>query len=211
MTLSRKIGVFVIILIIIVIATILLAPVLSNKYDYISPTGEKFTFTKNYAGNVQIHVLTAYVTYLNDDKKYIPKYIPFRYGPKSLENIPVESGINNKLLNKKFIYITRDPNVTSEITLASIEIAKVIGTADYGVFKIPTKGAITRPISNVNPDDIPIITCGDADKETGVILLSIGSENSIYSAGECVVVESKNNSEIIKVADRLVYNLLGVM
>ena len=207
---SRRIGILVIILIIIAIALMLIIPTLNPKYIYTNDNGESFEFVKSPVGDLTMHVLTTYVTYKGDISDY--QYtIPLRNGPKSLEDISVVKGINPVILNKKYVYITLNPDRNSQAVLASIEIAKVIGTADYGVFKIPTKGAFTHPVNNTNSTETPIITCKNANKDIGVIELRLGNENKIYSNKECVILEAKDEESLIRVADRFVYNLLGVM
>ncbi len=207
---SKKIGIMLIILIFMIIAFILIVPSLSNTYIYTNPSGEKFTFTKTKLGDLTLHTLTTYVTYKGDTKNY--QYsIPLRYGPESLDGIFVKKGINDLILNKEYLYLTLDPNLNSKALIANVDIAKVTGTADYSVFKIPTQGALTSPANNSNSTLTPIITCKNADKKIGVIWLNIGSENKIYNVGECVVVQGTDYDNLIKVADRLVYNLLGVM
>ncbi len=207
---ARRVGIIVIIFILIAILLVILIPNFSNTYTYTGSSGEKFTFTKARVGDLTMHVLTTYTKYKNDNKNY-QQVIPLRYGPKELENIKADKNINDKILNKKYIYITLNPNMTGDALLASIDIAKVTGTADYSVFKIPTQGALVHPTNNSNASETPIITCNNANKDIGVIRMYIGKENRIASLKECVVVEAINDKDLIKVADRLVYNLLGVM
>src|SRR3989344_4791822 len=132
MNLKKNVGIFLIVLLLITILLILLIPSLSNTYTYTSPYGEEFTFYKYRVGDLTLHTLTAYASYKGDEQNY--KYvIPLGYDPKSLEDIPVEKGINNKILDKKYLYLTLDPNLNSKALLATIDIAKVTGTADYSV------------------------------------------------------------------------------
>src|SRR3989344_3588858 len=207
---SRRIGILVIILIIIAISLMLILPILNLKYTYTNEAGESFEFVKSPIGDITMHVLTTYVTYRGDISDY--QYtIPLRNGPKSLEDISVVKGINPVILNKKYVYITLNPDHNSQAVLASIEIAKVIGTADYGIFKIPTKVAFSYPVNNTNSTETPIITCKNANAEIGVIELRLGNENKIYSSKECVILEAKDEESLIRVADRFVYNLLDVL
>ena len=212
MNVQKRIGILVIVLIFVVIILLWLIPALSNTYTYTNPSGEKFTFTKSRIGDLTMHTLTAYATYRDDNTKKNYQYaIPLRNGPKSLENIQVQKNINNKILNKKYIYITLDPNLKGEAVIASIEIAKVLGESDYGVFKIPTQGALTYATNKTNSTQVPIINCNNANKDIGVIWLKLSKENKIYSNKECVILEAIDYKNLIMEADRLVYNLLGIM
>ena len=210
MNISKRIGIIIIFLIIITIALIILIPSLSSTYTYTSPSGEKFTFTKSNVGDLTLHTLTTYVTYKGDNQNH--QYaIPLRYGPKSLEDIYVQKEINNLILNKEYLYLTLDPNYNSKALLANIDIAKVTGTADYSVFKIPTQGALIYPANNSNSTLTPIITCNNVNDKIGVIWLKLGDEDKVYSSKGCVIVQGKDYDRLIQSADRLVYNLLGVM
>ena len=213
MNLNKKVGVIVIILIIIAIAIILVAPMFSNSYTYTSPSGEKFEFTRYSSGGSTTHVLTTFVSYKGDANNY-EHTLPFRYGPKQLEDISVNDNVNANILNKKYIYITLNPEYSGKSILATIDLAKVLGTADYGVFKIPTEGALTYSTVNQtnSTDTTPIITCNDVTKDVGVIWLLIGKENRAYTNVQgCVIIEAVDDENLIKVADRVVYDLLGVM
>ena len=210
MNIKKRAGILVIILILITITLIFLIPSISNKYTYTNPNGERFTFYKSRVGDTLMHTLSAYANY-KDNKENYEYAIALRNSPKSLEDIQVQQGIKNKILNKKYIYITLDPEFKGEAVLASIEIAKVLGQANYGIFKIPTQGALLYSLNKTNSTNTPVITCNNANKEIGVIWLNLGKENKIYSSRECVIVEAVDYKNLIKVADRLVYDLLDVM
>ena len=213
MNIPKNIGILAIVLILITLGLIIFIPLLSNTYTYASPSGEKFTFYKSQVQGITTHTVETYAKYKDDSNNY--RYvIPLRTGPKEVEEFTVDKNINNYLLNKKYIYITMDPKYSSKAILASLDIAKVLGTADYSVFKIPTEGALTYSITNATNStfqNTPIITCNDANKDVGVIWFNIDNENKIYSNKGCVVIEAVDEDTLIKLADRLVYSLLGVM
>jgi len=115
--------------------------------------------------------------------------------------------VKTKILDKDGVYITLDPYGSSKSVLAAIEINRVLGTNDYGVFKIPTQSATYKPTNTT----FPYITCTDATKQIGVIYLLVENKTRIASLGECVVVEGKDYDDLIKAADKLTLHLLGVM
>ena len=207
---EKKLSAIFYILIFVTVAMIAFAaisfkkPILSDRYIYTSPSGEQFEFFRSNLGEITQHVLTAYVV---DDAGKHQYDVPFINDPYSLEDIPVTDNIKNKLLNKQGIYVTIDPNANSKAVLAAVEITRVIGTNDYGVFKIPTQAAV---ISQTNTS-YPVITCNNANLQTGVIYLKVEDETKIYSSNECVIVEGKDYDELIKAADKLTLHLLGVM
>jgi len=213
MNIPKNIGILVIVLILITISLIIFIPLLSNTYIYTSPSGEKFTFYKSQVEGLTTHTVETYADYKDNPTKY--RYIiPLRTGPKEVEKFIVDKNINNYLLNKKYIYIAMDPEYSSKAVLASLDLAKVLGTAEYSVFKIPTEGALTYSISNATNStfqNIPIITCNNVNNDIGVIWFNIDNENKIYSNKGCVIIEAVDEDILIKLADRLVYSLLGIM
>ena len=208
---EKKLGILFYVLIFVTIALIVFAiisfkkPVLSNKYVYTSPSGEQFEFYKYKIENITQHILTIYRVDQQGGKHQVD--IPFINDPSSLENIPIGKEVKNNILTKKGRFVTLDPYGESKSVLAAIEITRVIGTNDYGVFKIPTQSATIIQTNTT----FPVKTCGDATKDVGVIYLAIGNQTQIFSYKNCVVVEGKNYDDLIKSADKLTMHLLGVM
>src|SRR3989344_2594678 len=186
-----------------------------STYTYDGATGQ-FSFDIIENNGLKQHVVRVYV--FEDDRKEHEKVIPLRYGPKEMDDITVEKDIDNLVLLdlskedtlKNLIYITQDPKLVEESQrdsiVASLEIMKVVGDYSFGVYKIPIQMAYTSKGST----NLPIITCKDTDNGKGVILLKYGGANRIYSEEGCVILEATTSEDIIKVADRLVLDLLGV-
>ena len=183
----------------------------SNTYSYEGRNGEIFTFKITKTGNITQHVIKVVIIGTNSEK-----LIPLDYGPKDLEDIPIEANIDQKVLGtsvaKNFIYITQDPKLPNQTNIDSFiavqDIAKVTGTAPYSVFQIPTRAAYTYDDNSSKFAEF--IDCRYANSKIGVILLKLGKENRIYSQDDCVVVEAKNGQDLRKTADKLIYVLLGV-
>ena len=195
-----------IIFIIIFGATFYFLDATDNKYNYKNKeTGQKFSFTKDkFNDDLTLHVLTAYSIYQGIGHKYD---VSFRNSPEELEGLFVEDDVKNKVLSKKQLYITLDPDLKGKAVVASVELGRIIGTADWGVFKIPTQVGTTEKTDTT----YPVITCRDSSARTGVILLRLGNTTSVTSDKECVIVEGTDYDNLIKAADRLAYNLLGVL
>lgn len=134
-----------------------------------------------------------------------PYLINSRYDPRELSKIEIENGVKNKILSKKELFITMDSKASAVSVLAATEISKITGNA-Y-LYNIPTHGALNAPVEGKN---ITIKTCEDAGMEIGIIYLKKGSNNKIYSNGECVILESTDENGLVKVADRLMLGVLGV-
>ncbi|MEK6834979.1 MAG: hypothetical protein AABX61_01815, partial [Nanoarchaeota archaeon] len=179
-------------------------PILNNNYIYTSPSGEQFQFFKSKIGNITQHIVTVSTFNKEGEHKYD---IPIMNDPYSLEKITLIKDVKNKILTKNTVFVTVDPYSDSKSVLAAVEITRVIGTNDYGVFKIPTKAATYKQTNTT----FPYITCKDATKQTGVIYLFVGNETRVVPYGECVIVEGKDYDDLIKAADKLTLHLLGVM
>ncbi len=183
-----------------------------NKYIYQGRT-DNFTFQVVQYPDFKAQMLYLYVTQNN---KFTLKQLPFDYTPYELSSYSIENGIENKILGttnmKKTLYITQDLDLADKTSsysmLASAEIAKVTGIADYSVFMMNTNSAFTSNNGNLSPGSI--VTCDSANSKIAVIYLKLGDGDKIYSDGECVIVQSKNPKDIKKLATALIYRLVGV-
>ena len=207
---GKRLNIIIYILIIVLIILVVFVVInrqsglLTNKYTYTNPKGEDFTFAKTKVENITMHILTAYV----EDENGLHQYtVSFRNNPYDLEDIYLEPNIKNKILNKKGIFMTLNPNLRSEAVVAAVEISRIIGTNDYGVFKIPTQSATTMSTNTT----FPVRNCKDATQDIGVILLGIGNYTRVFSNKECTVVEGDSYENLIRAADRLALHLLNVM
>ena len=164
-------------------------------------------------GGVTSQVIRVFV---NNKDEY---YYPLRYGPQEVASLQSDENLKETLLGKsgnfkKTLYITQDPDLAnqtdSQSILSVVEINRVTGTADYGVFKIPTLTAITRETERSKELALPFVTCANVTSSVGVLWLKLGDANRVYSDQGCVIIEAKNGEDILKLSDRFVYTLLGV-
>jgi hypothetical protein len=140
--------------------------------------------------------------------------IPFYYHPSQLEDIMVEENIAAKVFKPttEMILITLDPDSGSIPGQAGVQISRLTGER-FGVYKIPTFGAITRMDETVNETNqtIRIATCNAASDTISVIYIKIGKNNIIHSDGECVILEGATAEDTVRVAERFDYEILGIM
>jgi len=145
-----------------------------------------------------------------------PYWIPFYYHPSDLEDIPVDPNLRSKFFeiaeNNGIIFITLDPDAgNNTIVIAGVEISKITGTR-YDLLNVPTKSAFIRPPTSASADTgTPIVTCNHANNKTLVIWLTISHSNIAYSYDYCVRLEATDYENMIRVADRTMYHLLGIM
>lgn len=134
-----------------------------------------------------------------------PYLVNTRYDPRELAEIDVEEGIKESILSKKELFITMDSEASAISVLAATEISKVTG--NVYMYNIPTYGALDAPVEGKN---VTVMTCNDAVGSIGVIYLKEGEESKVYSEDECVIIEGTNEQDLVKVANRLMLETLGV-
>jgi len=135
-----------------------------------------------------------------------PYYIYTRFSPEQTENFYFEKNLTSKVLGKSEVIVTLDPlqNLTGETTIAALEIDKFID--NKYLFNTPVNSAFTRPYQNYT-----VKTCEDATNETAIIVLSLGPETRAFSDGECVILQGATQSDIVGLADGLVFRMLGIV
>lgn len=145
-----------------------------------------------------------------------PYWIPFYYHPSELEDIPVEPGLRDKFFeirdNNGSIFITLDPDSEdNRIVIAGVEISRITG-GRYDLLNVPTSSAFIKPPKDsVTETGTPIITCMHSNNKTMVIWLTLSDKNIAYSYDYCIILEALTYEEMIRVADRAMYHLLGIM
>jgi len=140
------------------------------------------------------------------DNNTNPYYIYTRSSPQDVEKLDYEYNISSKVLGKNEVYVTIDPfaNLTGETTLAALEIDKFID--NRYLFNKPVNSAFTLPYQNYT-----VKTCDDATNETAVIYLTLGTETKAYSQGECVVLQGLTQTDIVRLADGLMFKMLRII
>jgi len=148
----------------------------------------------------------TYITLYVGVEEY-PYAIALRNDPLSLEDIPVEGTVHTRIYGDEGIYVTVNPlaNLSSKVTVAALEIDKIIDN-EY-LYNIPVLSAMTLE----NEDGFPVVSCYDATDAVTVILLTLGSETIVYTDEYCIVIVGTTEDEIIRAADRFLYELLGIM
>lgn len=135
-----------------------------------------------------------------------PYYVYTRSSPQEDEKLDYEYNISSKVLGKPEVYVTIDPfeNLTGETTLAALEIDKFID--NQYLFNTPVYSAFTVPYQNYT-----VKTCDDATNDTAVIFLTLGPETKAYSQGECVILQGMTQTDIVKLADGLMFKMLRII
>lgn len=134
----------------------------------------------------------------------VPFFADLRNNPKDLEDIEYEPYVKNYIIGKKDVYITMDKNSTGISVIAYTSIKQFLGNPS--LWGINSTGTFTEKVGNYL-----MKTCEDTSETEGIVKFQIGEENRIYSEDECVILEYKNEDELIRVAERFDLILLGVL
>lgn len=145
--------------------------------------------------------------FVNNDPN--PKYVYTRHEPEEMMGLKINPKVIQDITAKKEAYIIINPNaeLTGKTTIAALEIDKFLDNPN--LFNIPTKSAFTE-IYEESPDYL-IKTCEDVDEDTAIIWLKLGEETVIKSENGCVILEGQTEEDIIKIADGLVFYLMGMI
>ena len=145
---------------------------------------------------------------LNVEKENVRSvyYSNIRYDPKELGIINVGGDVKDKILKANEIFIAMNPNAnyTGKVTAAGLEIKKFI--SNPFLWNKTASAAFTEKFKDMG---FKIKRCEDSNETTTVILLKTGDNDKVYY-DKCVIVQGKDEEGMIRSADRLVLNLLGV-
>ena len=127
----------------------------------------------------------------------------FTYLPDEVSFINASAGAIDRLKNVVQIDSTSEFNDTlaEPIALAQFQM----GTALFN-FNIFVRSGFTSEHQN-----FPVITCGDATQFVPVIYFRESNATNVHIEGNCVIAEAANAADAIRLKDRLVYGILGVI
>ena len=128
----------------------------------------------------------------------------FSFLPTDVENIEIKNDFSAVLSGKYEIDATSEVNSTGKEAIALAEHQMGLTLGAYNIFL--RNGFIAN-----NSFNFPIITCSNASQYTPVIYFRYSNSTSISVQNNCVIAEAPSSTEFIRVKDRLLYGILGVM
>ena len=138
----------------------------------------------------------------------------FRSLPEDLEDIKLEKGLGVPLLIpgtnvvKEKIYLSVDPNFSGDEVLASLWLpSQIFGRNSASVFKMDVNNAFS---GDYEGNDHPIKNCNDVTNSTAVVEFREG-ESKIQVEDNCIVVYGQNETDLTRLSEKLVYNLLEIV
>jgi len=197
----------------ILVATIMVVAIFYIRQTYFGPVFEYkgYKVLKNQpAGFTEpIYVLRAPIRIYGSTELH---FVNLYNDPRGLEDIEVEPTTRVVLLDPKpdQVYITFDPDMENKghIALASTEIARALGT--NGIFRMRVNGAITKSVEGL---ESRVFTCDDSSETQLIVELRYAEETKVFvdeHFWRCIVVQGKDEVELLRASDKVVLALLGL-
>ena len=128
----------------------------------------------------------------------------FSFLPNELRGINSSYDLSQKFQNKFEIDVTYDLNSTYKESIALAQHQMGLTLAAYDVF-------VRNGFTANNSFNLPVITCDDATANVPVVYFRHGNSTRITSENDCIIAEALTNTDFIKVKDRILYGILGVI
>lgn len=128
----------------------------------------------------------------------------FSFLPGEVENINMPYDVSQRLQNKFEIDATYDLNSTYKESIALAQHQMSLTLATYNIF-------VRKGFTANNTFSLPIITCRDSTLNVPVVYFRHGNATNINLNNSCIVAEASSNADFIRIKDRLLYGMLGVM
>lgn len=127
--------------------------------------------------------------------------------PEYLEDIPVDERAIDILNNTRFVWFTYDPKQAIVADIAGVELTMINTFESW--FEIYSNHGMTTE----NDYNISVITCRNATPTQPVIeFRETQNTTGIRLEGPgCIVMEADYGNNMIRLKDRVLYSMLGVM
>ena len=156
----------------------------TNKFKY---KKMKFTRTEN-----------GWSTLINNQR------LSFTYFPTEVEQIELNPEILTAISNKPEVDTTSELNDTfsEEIALAQYDMALALNKMNI---------YLRQGFTTNNSFNTPIITCEGSTQAVPVIYFKQSNQTKISLENDCIIAGARNNIDILRIKDRLLYSILGVI
>lgn len=170
--------------------------------------GTSFSFVFfgfNSQGDVIRYKGIKFVKYLDRwEAKVNGRLAAFTFLPTEVQDINYSLDLTNKLKYKFEVDVTSDLNSTHKESIALAQHQMGLTLAQYNIF-------VRKGFTTNNNFNLPVITCDDATSAVPVVYFRQGNSTNIQLDGNCIVAEANTGFDFVKVKDRLLYEMLGVL
>lgn len=127
----------------------------------------------------------------------------FSFLPDEVKDIRSTENLAARLQNKLEIDATYDLNSTNKEAIALAQHQLGLTLNSYNIY-------VRKGFTANNTFNLPIITCNDSTANVPVIYFRHGNSTEINGNG-CIIAEARSNADFIRVKDRILYAILGVL
>lgn len=127
----------------------------------------------------------------------------FTFLPGEVQNIRMPQETAIKLKNRFEIDVTYDLNSTYREAIALAQHQIGLSLNAYNIY-------VRKGFTSNNTFNLPVITCSNSTAKVPVIYFRYGNSTEIHEDG-CIVAEASSNAGFIRVKDRILYGILGVL
>lgn len=137
------------------------------------------------------------------------------YGPEELELVSVPLNVVNNVYSKKALFLSLNssldnvPTAAANAAIGAIEVGKIVGTKN-NILNKQTMTTVTDSVASGINSSLSA-TCLNASNVVGVIQFELSNTTQVIGDKNCLVVQGSSPTDIIKAADRLVFEILGIM
>ena len=133
------------------------------------------------------------------------KEAPFSFLPNEVENIGLPENAASRLQNKFEIDATYDLNSSHKEVIALAQHQMGMTLNAYGIY-------VRKGFTSNSTFNLPIITCNDASANVPVVYFRQGGNaTNIRLEDNCIIAEASKDADFIRMKDRLLYGMLGVI
>ena len=152
---------------------------------------------------VLILILVAGYFLFIEDKK-----IQFNFHPLDIEFISFDADEVTMLRDAQVIMITSDPDNPFQSAISFLEYELESKLMLFN--RVVTHG--TSEDNNLSASAaLQQITCDTATEKSPVIYLKKGNGTGVTTQDNCMIITVKNEYDVVKVKDALIYRILGVI
>jgi hypothetical protein len=175
------------------IAIIMTSSILGYMFGTNSSNTYKYNKTTFYQKN------SAWATKINNVEYQFDNF------PDTLDYINVSPDVLSKIKSTFQLDLTYDMNDSHNQDLALAQHDIEVALTEYNNMYV--RNAVTA----ANKYNLPVITCKNATAAVPVIYIRVGNETRIYSENSCIIVQGKDSLDVLRVKDRLLYGVLGII
>jgi len=139
------------------------------------------------------------------------------FSPKEVLDVNIQLNLYKEIYDSERIVLALNDSAlvqeenAANAAIAAIELGKIIGTK-YNIMNKQTFSAVVSPMQDFG-ENVDIVDCSLAKvNDTVVIVFGVAQETAVYKADNgCIYVDGSTGREIIRAADRFMYQITGVM